>query len=475
MNVTKDGFKDRQLHIEDYLQMVSAEQREYAEVSAHQRITENNDIITDFQTDNLMEQILHKDNLNKAYKKVKSNKGAGGVDGMSVDELLGFLKDNQEQLIQQIKDGKYKPNPVRRVEIPKETKGEVRKLGVPTVVDRVFQQAITQVLTPIYEKQFSEDSFGFRPNRGAHDALKQCQTNVNDGYVYVVDMDLEKFFDTVNHDKLMTLIGKTIKDGDVISIIRKFLVSGIMVDDEYKESVIGTPQGGNLSPLLANIMLNELDKEMEQRGLNFVRYADDCIVMVGSEMSAKRVMRNLTKFIEEKLGLKVNMTKSKVDRPSGLKYLGFGFYFDSRAHQFKAKPHAKSVAKFKARMKQLTCRSWGVSNSYKVQKLNELIRGWINYFKIGSMKTLCAKLDSSIRYRMRMCIWKQWKTSQNRAKNLMKLGVNKGLAWSMAYYGAHIARVCHGGAMHNAITKERLTRFGLVSMLDYYTKRCVTC
>ncbi len=192
-------------------------------------------------------------------------------------------------------------------------------------------------------------------------------------------------------------------------------------------------------------------------------------------MSAKRVMRNLTKFIEEKLGLKVNMTKSKVDRPSGLKYLGFGFYFDVRAHQFKAKPHTKSVAKFKARMKQLTCRSWGVSNSYKVKKLNELIRGWINYFKIGSMKTLCAKLDSNIRYRMRMCIWKQWKTPQNRAKNLMKLGVNKGLAWSMAYYGAHIARVCLGGAMHNAITKERLTRFGLVSMLDYYTERWVTC
>ena len=203
MKVTKDGFKDRQLHIEDYLQMVSAEQKEYAEVSAHQRIAENNDIITDFQTGNLMEQILHKDNLNKAYKKVKSNKGAGGVDGMSVDELLGFLKDNQEQLIQQIKDGKYKPNPVRRVEIPKETKGEVRKLGVPTVVDRVFQQAITQVLSPIYEKQFSENSFGFRPNRGAHDALKQCQTNVNDGYVYVVDMDLEKFFDTVCQSKLI--------------------------------------------------------------------------------------------------------------------------------------------------------------------------------------------------------------------------------------------------------------------------------
>ena len=298
---------------------------------------------------------------------------------------------------------------------------------------------------------------------------------MNDGNDWIVDIDLEKFFDTVNHDKLMTIIGRTIKDGDVISIVRKYLVSGIMIDDEYEDSIVGTPQGGNLSPLLANIMLNELDKEMEKRGLNFVRYADDCIIMVGSEMSANRVMRNITRFIEEKLGLKVNMTKSKVDRPSGLKYLGFGFYFDSRAHQFKAKPHAKSVAKFKKRMRELTCRSWGVSNSYKVEKLNQLIRGWINYFKIGSMKTLCRKLDGNIRYRLRMCIWKHWKTPQMRAKNLIKLGVNKHLAWSMAYYGAHIARVCHGGAMHNAITKERLIQFGLVSMLDYYTERCVTC
>lgn len=272
----------------------------------------------------------------------------------------------------------------------------------------------------------------------------------------------------------MTLIGRTIKDGDVISIVRKFLVSGIMVDDEYKESVIGTPQGGNLSPLLANIMLNELDKEMEQRGLNFVRYADDCIIMVGSEMSAKRVMRNLTKFIEEKLGLKVNMTKSKVDRPSGLKYLGFGFYFDSRAHQFKAKPHAKSVVKFKARMKQLTCRSWGVSNSYKVQKLNELIRGWINYFKIGSMKTLCAQLDRNIRYRLRMCIWKHWKTPKNRAKNLIKLGVPQWSAWKTAYLKGY-AKPARCGDVQIAINNKRLASFGLVSMLGYYTERCVTC
>jgi group II intron reverse transcriptase/maturase len=248
-----------------------------------------------------------------------------------------------------------------------------------------------------------------------------------------------------------------------------------MVDDEYKESVIGTPQGGNLSPLLANIMLNELDKEMEQRGLYFVRYADDCIIMVGSEMSAKRVMRNLTKFIEEKLGLKVKMTKSKVDRPQGLKYLGFGFYFERNEHQFKAKPHAKSVAKFKARMKQLTCRSWGVSNDYKVRKLNELIRGWINYFKIGSMKTLCGELDRNIRYRLRMCIWKHWKTPQNRARNLVKLGIPKWAAYRTAYNGKAIARVCSKTDIQRAISPKRLKQFGLISMLDYYTERCATC
>ena len=425
-------------------------------------------------TSSLMEQILSKDNLNTAYLQVVRNKGAGGVDGMKYTELLEHLRENGENIKEQLRTRRYKPQPVHRVEIPKPD-GGVRNLGVPTVTDRFVQQAIAQVLTPIYEEQFHEHSYGFRPNKCAQQAIITALEMMNDGNNWIVDIDLEKFFDTVNHDKLMTLIGRTIKDGDVISIIRKFLVSGIMVDDEYKESVIGTPQGGNLSPLLANIMLNELDREMEQRGLNFVRYADDCIIMVGSEMSAKRVMRNLTRFIEEKLGLKVNMTKSKVDRPQGLKYLGFGFYFDRNADQYKAKPHAKSVTKFKARMKQLTSRSWGVSNAYKIKKLNELIRGWINYFKIGSMKTICAKLDSNIRYRLRMCIWKHWKTPQNRAKNLMKLGISKKYAWSTAYTGARIAYVCQRGAMNYAVTKERLTRFGLVSMLDYYAERCVNC
>ena len=223
--------------------------------------------------------------------------------------------------------------------------------------------------------------------------------------------------------------------------------------------------------MLANIMLNELDKEMEARGLDFVRYADDCIIMVGSRQAAERVMRSITRYIEEKLGLKVNATKSKIDKPKGIKYLGFGFYYDSFAKEYRAKLHAKSVEKFKARMKELTCRSWGVDNAYKVKKLNELIRGWINYFKIGSMKGLCEKLDSNIRYRLRMCIWKHWKTPQNRAKNLIKLGISRRYAWSTAYSGARIAYVCQRGAMNIAVTKERLTRFGLVSMLDYYVVR----
>ena len=421
-----------------------------------------------------MEQILSAENLNRAYLQVVRNKGAEGVDGMKYTELKEHLAKNGGIIKEQLMTRKYKPQPVRRVEIPKPD-GGVRNLGVPTVTDRFVQQAIAQVLTPIYEDQFHDHSYGFRPNRCAQQAIITALDMMNDGYDWVVDIDLEKFFDTVNHDKLMTLIGRTIKDGDVISIIRKFLVSGIMVDEEYKESVIGTPQGGNLSPLLANIMLNELDKEMEQRGLNFVRYADDCIIMVGSEMSAKRVMRNLARFIEEKLGLKVNMTKSKVDRPRGVKYLGFGFYFDTFAKGYKARPHPKAVAKFKAQMKKLTCRSWGVSNSYKVQKLNQLIRGWINYFKIGSMKGLCERLDSNIRYRLRMCIWKHWKTPRNRAKNLMKLDVPRWAAYNIAYCGNRYARLAHNGWVHKAISNERLAAFGLVSMSNYYAERRVIC
>lgn len=470
MNVTEGGFKDRQLHIEDYLQMVSAEQKEYAEVSAHQRIAENNDIITDFQTDNLMEQILHKDNLNKAYKKVKSNKGAGEVDGMSVDELLGFLRDNQKQLIQQIKDGKYKPNPVRRVEIPKETKGEFRKLGVPTVVDRVFQQAITQVLSPIYEKQFSENSFGFQPNRGAHDALKQCQTNVNDGYVYVVDMDLEKFFDTVSQSKLIEVLSRTIKDGRVISLIHKYLNAGVISRGMFEKTAVGMPQGGPLSPLLSDIMLNEMDKELTRRGHRFVRYADDCMIFCKSRKSAERTLENIVPYIEGKLFLKVNRTKTSVAHISKVKYLGYSFYRYKGKCRFRV--HPKSVEKMKNKIRELTDRSNGWGNEYRALKLTQFIRGWVNYFGKADMKSLLRSNDEWLRHRIRAIYWKQWKKVKTKFKELKKLGVEEEKAWICANM-RNGNWYCSGYfVLQTAFSNKKLRELRYPTLTEFYLKIC---
>ena len=470
MNATKDGIKNRQLHIEDYLQMVSAEQKENAEVFAHQRIAENNDIITDFQTDSLMEQILHKDNLNKAYKKVKSNKGAGGVDGMSVDELLGFLKDNQKQLIQKIKDGKYKPNPVRRVEIPKETKGEFRKLGVPTVVDRVFQQAIIQVLSPIYEKQFSENSFGFRPNRGAHDALKQCQTNVNDGYVYVVDMDLEKFFDTVCQSKLIEVLSRTIKDGRVISLIHKYLNAGVISRGMFEKTEVGMPQGGPLSPLLSNIMLNELDKELTRRGHRFVRYADDCMIFCKSRKSAERTLNNIVPYIEGKLFLKVNRTKTCVAHISKVKYLGYSFYRYKGKCRFRV--HPKSVAKMKNKIRELTDRNNGWGNEHRAMKLTQFIRGWMNYFGMADMKRLLHDNDEWLRHRIRAIYWKQWKKVKTKFKELKKLGVEKEKAWICANM-RNGNWYCSGYfVLQTAFNNKKLREIGYPTFTEFYLEMC---
>lgn len=470
MNVTKDGFKDRQLHIEDYLQMVSAEQKEYAEVFAHQRIAENNDIITDFQTENLMEQILHKDNLNKAYKKVKSNRGAGGVDGMSVDELLGFLKNNQKQLIQKIKDGKYKPNPVRRVEIPKEAKGEFRKLGVPTVVDRVFQQAITQVLSPIFEKQFSENSFGFRPNRGAHDALKQCQTNVNDGNVYVVDMDLEKFFDTVCQSKLIEVLSRTIKDGQVISLIHKYLNAGVISKGMFEKTEVGMPQGGPLSPLLSNIMLNELDKELTRRGHRFVRYADDCMIFCKSRKSAERTLNNIVPYIEGKLFLKVNHRKTRVAHISKVKYLGYSFYRYQGKCRFRV--HPKSVRRMKNKIRELTDRSNGWGNEYRALKLTQFMRGWVNYYGMADMKRLLQDNDEWLRHRIRAIYWKQWKKVKTKFKELRKLGVEEEKAWICANM-RNGNWFCSGYfVFQTALNNKKLREIGYPTFTEFYLKAC---
>ena len=424
MNVTESGFKNRQLHVEDYLQMVSAEQKEYAEVFDYSKITEKSGVITDYWTNNLLDLILRKENLNKAYKQVKSNKGSGGIDGMQVDELLPYLRENQKTLIQEIRDGKYKPNPVRRVEIPKETKGEFRKLGIPTVVDRVIQQAITQELTPIYEEQFSENSFGFRPKRGAHDALRQCQKNVNDGYVYVVDMDLEKFFDTVCQSKLIEVLSRTIKDGRVISLIHKYLNAGVIANGMFERTEIGMPQGGPLSPLLSNIMLNELDKELERRGHRYVRYADDCMIFCKSRKSAERTLNNIIPFIEGKLFLKVNREKTEVAPISKVKYLGYTFYRFKGKCRFRV--HQKSVAKMKNKIRELTDRNNGMSNAKREEKYQQFVRGWVNYFKLADMKKILKETDEWARRRIRAVYWKQWKKIKTKYRMLKALGLDIG-------------------------------------------------
>jgi len=468
MNVTKNEIKDRQSHKEGYLQRVSAEQKEYAEASAHSRITENNDTITDFQTDNLLEQILQPENLNRAYKKVKSNKGAGGVDGMNVDELLTFLKDNRNELIQKLKDGKYKPTPVRRVEIPKETKGEFRKLGVPTVIDRVFQQAITQVLSPIYEEQFSNSSYGFRPKRGAHDALKQCQQNVNDGYIYVVDMDLEKFFDTVCQSKLIEVLSRTIKDGRVISLIHKYLNAGVISKGIFEKTDVGMPQGGPLSPLLSNIMLNELDKELKRRGHVFVRYADDSMIFCKSRKSAERTLESITRFIEGKLFLKVNREKTRVAHVSKVKYLGYSFY--RYKGKCRLRVHPKSIAKMKVKLSELTSRSNGWGNEYRAFKLKQFIRGWVNYFSLADMKGLLRSTDEWLRRKIRAIHWKQWKKVKTRYQMIKKFG--------LPLWKVHELANCRKGIWRSAImlnsvlTNKEIARLGYLSMSDYYLKIC---
>ena len=298
----------------------------------------------------LLEKILSRDNMFAALDKVKANKGAGGIDGISVDEIDQYLKENWVDIRDKIRRRKYKPKPVRRVEIPKPN-GGARNLGIPTVVDRVIEQAIVQVMTPITEPHFSEYSYGFRPNRRAQRAIVKLLEYFNDGYTYIVDIDLEKFFDNVPQDKLMTLVHNLINDPDTESLIRKYLNAGVMIKGKYEATTKGTPQGGNLSPLLSNIMLNELDKELEARGLRFVRYADDCVIAVGSSTAANRVMATVTKWIEKKLGLKVNATKSKVTKPTKLKYLGFGFWKDSKDGRWKAKPHKDSIDRFKRKLK----------------------------------------------------------------------------------------------------------------------------
>lgn len=413
----------------------------------------------------LMEKILSKENLEQARKAVIANKGSAGVDRMTVNELTKFIEEHGEEIRERIKKRKYKPLPVKRVQIPKPD-GTKRNLGIPSVKDRWLQQAVYQVMNPIFEETFSDSSYGFRPGRRCEDAIVKALEYMNDGYDWLVDMDLSKFFDNVNQDILMILVHKVIKDPDTESLIRKFLQSGVLVEGTFEETRIGTPQGGNLSPLLANIYLNEFDKELESRGLRFTRYADDCVIYVRSEAAAKRVMKSVTRWLEEKLRVQVNVTKTKVCRPSGAKYLGFSFY--NKNGTWRPKPHLKSVQKFKEKLHGYSKRSWSVSMDYRISKINPVIRGWINYFRICDMKTLMKRMDGWLRVRIRMCIWKQWKTPKNREKALVKLGFPRWGAHRYANSRKGCMAIANSRIMTRAVPKRVLDLKGLLSLTDHY-------
>ncbi|MCP4648660.1 MAG: group II intron reverse transcriptase/maturase [PVC group bacterium] len=414
----------------------------------------------------LLEEILKRENMNRAYKRVKSNKGSHGIDGMKVEELLEYLKEHGEEIKQSILEGTYSPEPVRRVEISK-PEGGVRLLGIPTVLDRVIQQAIAQVLSPIYEEKFSENSYGFRPNRSAHQAVKKSKEYIEAGNAWAVDIDLAKYFDTVNHDKLMRILSGRIKDGRVLSLIRKCLRSGVMINGVVMDTEEGTPQGGNLSPLLSNIMLNELDKELEKRGLKFCRYADDCNIYVKSRRAAERVMASITRFIEEKLRLKVNREKSCVDRPWRLKFLGFSFYH--KKGKVGIRVHPKAVKKFKKKLKEITGRSNAMSMNQRMLKLKAAITGWVNYFGIADMIGHVKALDEWLRRRIRMCFWKQWKRIKTKHDNLVKCGIENSKAWEYANTRKSYWRISSSPILNRAITNNYLKKLGLQSVAQRYS------
>ena len=418
-----------------------------------------------FDTSRLLEDVLERDNMLKAMYRVISNKGSHGIDGMKTDELREHVKRTWTTVKSKLLEGKYNPSPVRRIEIPKPD-GGIRLLGIPTVQDRMIQQAIAQVLSEIYEPTFSESSFGFRPNRGAKNAIKQSETYINQGYRWVVDMDLEKFFDKVNHDILMGKLEKKIKDRRLLKLIRKYLESGVLVNGIKVSSEEGTPQGGPLSPLLANIMLDGIDKELEKRGHKFCRYADDCNIYVKSKKAGIRVMDSVTKLIENNLKLKVNKNKSTVDLVTNRKFLGFSFYY--RKGKFKIRIHDKSIKRFRDKIRDITNRNRGISIDERILRLNDSIRGWINYFGIADAKRKLKILDSWIRRRLRACLWKQWKKTKTKYKNLIKLGISKSQAYQFANTRKGYWRISKSPILDIALNNGYFKSIGLMSLSNIY-------
>jgi group II intron reverse transcriptase/maturase len=444
-----------------------AEPEGYPGGQTFMRITENNLTSNNQSEYGMLEFILSPSNLNAAYKQVKRNKGAAGIDKMETDALKDYLATHREELAASIRKGNYGPNPVRRVLIPKDN-GDRRQLGIPTVVDRVIQQAISQVLMPVYERQFSDHSYGFRPKRNAHGALRACQKYITDGYEYAVDMDLKKYFDTVTHSKLIEVLSRTIKDGRVISLIHKYLNAGVMADGKFEPSEQGVPQGGPLSPLLANVMLGELDKELERRGHKFVRYADDIVILCRSKRGARRSLEHIRPYIEGKLFLRINRQKTQIAHITQVKFLGYSFYRNKGEGRLRI--HPKSISKMRAKLKELTSRSSGWGNQRRKEKLRQFITGWVNYFKLADMKMLLKRIDQWYRRRLRMVIWKQWKRISTKMVNLTKLGISKSKAWEWANTRKSFWHTANSHILTTTITNKRLRRSGYIFLSDYYRK-----
>lgn len=413
----------------------------------------------------MLERILDRRNIENAIKAVERNKGAAGIDNMQSDELRPFVNANYQCLLRSILEGSYEPKAVRKVEIPK-VQGGMRMLGIPCVIDRMLQQAIYQWLSPQYEKEFDENSFGFRPRKNAHQAVITAQEYLNQGHVKVIELDLEKFFDRVNHQKLMSLLNKKIFDKRTLKLISVYLKSGIMEDGVVSQRTEGTPQGSPLSPLLSNIILNELDKELRERGHKFVRYADDCSIYVKSEKSAQRVLRSITEYIEKELLLKVNMEKTRISRPNQSNLLGFSFYKNRKTYEIRI--GEKSLQRIQEKCKRLTKSSERLKEEVRLIKLDEVIRGWVNYFRIAKAKTKMQELDEMVRSRLRINTWRRWKRIRTKVRNLITLGIQNAKAYQLGNTSKKACRVAHSPILLTTLNINYWRKKGYRGFYNYY-------
>lgn len=415
----------------------------------------------------MLEEIMNRRNIEKALMQVERNKGVGGVDGMQTDELRDYLNAHYQSLRQSVVSGNYNPSPVKKVEIPK-SQGGVRMLGIPTVMDRLLQQAISQRLSQLYEPDFSPFSYGFRPNKNAHQAVQQAQSFLNEGYVFVIELDLEKFFDRVNHDKLMSIVMRKVTDKATLRLIHRYLRSGIMEGGVVSQRIEGTPQGSPLSPLLSNIMLDELDKELMERGHHFVRYADDCSIYVRSKKSAQRVLSSITTYIEKGLKLKVNKEKSKVSIPPESTLMGFSFYNDKG--NWAIRIASKSIKRIKEKCKQITQRNNGTNTREKITKMNSVITGWVNYFSIAKAKSNMQHLDNCVRTRLRMGLWKEWKNCKTRVGNLLKLKASKQKSYEWGNSSRAYCRVAHSPILCSTLDNAYFVKRGYEGFYNTYKR-----